>query len=119
MIAGILGFFTSKIGLYVIAALAIAAAVGGVWKAGYNYRDAKCNVATLQADIAALKRDLNAAKNAAADAEEKTKTLEDETEIQRKVIDEYQSVIGKNPNASCRLTDDDLNRLQLIRSGRK
>jgi hypothetical protein len=119
VIAGVIGFFTSRIGLYAIGALVATFVVGGIWKAGYNYRDAKCNIAVLQADIAALKRDLNAAKSAATDAEAKSKTLETETATQQKVIREYQDIIGKNPNASCRLTDDDLTRLRDIRSGRK
>lgn len=119
MIAGVIGFFTSRVGLYAIGALVAAAVVGGIWKAGYNFRDAKCKVAVLQADIAALKRDLNAAKSAATDAENKTKSLDTELVKQQKVIREYQDIIGKNPNASCRLTDDDLARLRDIRSGRK
>jgi hypothetical protein len=118
-VTAIISFLFSRAGAYLIGGIIAAAIIGGIWKAGYNYRDRLCNVAALQADIAALQRDLNAARSAAKDAEEKNQTLESESATQQKVVREYQEIIAKNPSAACRLTDDDLARLRDIRSGRK
>jgi len=118
-LTALLGFLGSRLAQYLIGAVVIAAVIGGIWKSGYNYRDKLCNVAALQADIAALKRDLDASRSAANDAQKKTQDLEQQTETQRKVIRDYEDFIKRNPNPACLLTDDDVNRLRDIRSGRK
>ena len=66
---GAVGLSPASLLVYGAIAAAALVGVGGVWKAGYNYAQRKCEVAALQSQIAAKDIDLAAAENAAREAE--------------------------------------------------
>jgi methylthioribose-1-phosphate isomerase len=108
-----LALLLSPIGRYALAVL-----VGVAWSAfayhtGYKAADQRAKVAELQVALAGAYQDLNAQRVAAEQnrlaAEENRKAAEQA----ERIADEYESELKARGEASaCRITDDDLRRLQ-------
>lgn len=80
-------------------------AAGGFYF-GYDYRDARCDAAALQAKVDDLERQLRTTKLAAENAEEASEELERENAIAKKLLDDIRadpSACIRTYEQSCRL----------------
>src|SRR5687767_1192870 len=106
--AGILAFFASRIGMYVIVAVIAGGFLIGIRQSGYNSAMRKCEAAAKQREIEIHERDNKIgelqAKEDARIGGEQSKQEAIDNEVQRKL----EAELAKRPaSARCDLSPDD------------
>lgn len=113
MMAAVLAFFTSRIGIYVIIAVLAGGFLIGVRQQGYNSAQRKCEAAAKQREIEIKNRDIKIGQLQAKESErlaaEQSKTEDIDNAVQRKL----EAELAKRPPADrCDLTGADADRLR-------
>ncbi|MGF7161302.1 hypothetical protein FHS85_002937 [Rhodoligotrophos appendicifer] len=91
----ILAFILSPLGRVLGLVLALLAAIGGIYWAGYSSASSKCNAAALEEEIRTLREDIRIARNAEARAAEESASLRDINQTREKTLDAYEQELAE------------------------